>query len=215
MSERGGRGPMTAKTAMQQKQGKVEIVAMTRGLEVVAMGKKGVQGVGAVVVLREATTGMAVVPRLQAVGEPVRQTAASPAVRLRPRPELAFYRKYTEAMLRRYLRMSTEAGRVPSMLGRELFRSKVTSYRVQSFEDVVVFCVDMERCLAKLTPDEQGLIRRITLQEYAQAEAAVLLGLTLRDTVRKYGAALDRLTGILLSARMLEPLPGASATVDC
>ena len=35
-------------------------------------------------------------------------------------PEMAFYRKYTEAMLRRYMQMSTESGRVPSLLGREL-----------------------------------------------------------------------------------------------
>src|SRR6185437_8793839 len=42
----------------------------------------------------------------------------------RPDPSVAFYRKYTEAMLRRYVRMSMGAGRVPSLLGRELFRGK-------------------------------------------------------------------------------------------
>jgi len=31
-----------------------------------------------------------------------------------------------------------EAGRAPSLLGREMFRGKVTSYRVHSFEDVVI-----------------------------------------------------------------------------
>jgi hypothetical protein len=55
-----------------------------------------------------------------------------------PEPQVAFYRKYTEAMLRRYVRMSMEAGKVPSLLGKEMFRSKVTSYRVESFEDVVI-----------------------------------------------------------------------------
>ena len=54
-----------------------------------------------------------------------------------PEPQVAFYRKYTEAMLRRYVRMSMEAGKVPSLLGKEMFRAKVTSYRVESFEDVV------------------------------------------------------------------------------
>ena len=38
-----------------------------------------------------------------------------------------FYRKYTEAMLRRYMTMSMEAGRVPSLLGREMFRGNVTA----------------------------------------------------------------------------------------
>lgn len=57
-------------------------------------------------------------------------------------PQMAFYRKYTEAMLRRYVRMSMEAGKVPSLLGQEMFRSKVTSYRVESFEDVVNLIVE-------------------------------------------------------------------------
>lgn len=34
-----------------------------------------------------------------------------------PEPQVAFYRKYTEALLRRYVRMSMEAGKVPSLLG--------------------------------------------------------------------------------------------------
>lgn len=199
-------------TGAKRDMGKDEAGVTMRGLEVVAMGRKGVARAVVAGALREGTTGMAVVPRLQAVGEPVLKPAVQ--TRVRPRPELAFYRKYTEAMLRRYLRMSTESGRVPSLLGRELFRSRVTSYRVNSFEDVVVFCIDMERCLARLQKEEQDVIKRITLQEYTQGEAAVLLGLTLRDTVRKYGAALDRLTGILLAARMLEPL-GVQTPAEC
>jgi len=59
-----------------------------------------------------------------------------------PPCELAFYRKYTEAMLRRYVRLSMAVGRVPSLLGRELFRGHVSSYRMTNFEDVVVFCFD-------------------------------------------------------------------------
>ena len=69
----------------------------------------------------------------------------------RPRSgRMAFYRKYTEAMLRRYQTMSMEAGRVPSLLGRELFRGHVTSHTVHSFEDVVIYVHDVEKCLAKL-----------------------------------------------------------------
>ena len=57
-----------------------------------------------------------------------------------PRVDLTLYRKYTEAVVRRYGLLSLEAGRVPSLIGRELFRGKVSSYKVQSFEDVVIFC---------------------------------------------------------------------------
>ena len=54
-------------------------------------------------------------------------------------PDLYFaYRPYTEALLRRYVTMSMEAGRAPSFLGKELFRGKVTNCRVEGFDDVVM-----------------------------------------------------------------------------
>src|ERR1700712_2310793 len=84
----------------------------------------------------------------------------------RSEPELAYYRRYTEALLRRYVRMSMEAGRAPSLLGREMFRGNVTSYRVHSFEDVVIFVHDVGQCLAKLDSGQQHLIRRIAVTEH-------------------------------------------------
>jgi predicted DNA-binding protein (UPF0251 family) len=139
-------------------------------------------------------------------------------VEVAPVPELAFYRKYTEAMLRRYLRLSTEAGRVPSLLGRELFRGNVTSYRVKSFEDVVIFCHDIEKCLVQLRPLERELIRRITLQDYAQGEAAAMLGISLQSCKRRYREAIDHLTTIFLNLALMEPLKtcqgGKTATDD-
>ncbi len=48
-------------------------------------------------------------------------------------PDAWLYRERTIALLRRFLRISLEVGRLPSLLGRELFRSKVTSYRMSSF----------------------------------------------------------------------------------
>lgn len=123
-----------------------------------------------------------------------------------PQPQVAFYRKYTEALLRRYVRMSMEAGKVPSLLGREMFRAKVTSYRVESFEDVIIFIHDVERCLEQLEAEEQRLIARISLEEYTLLEAATMLHLPPRTAVRRYCRALDRLTRIFLDTRMLEPL---------
>jgi hypothetical protein len=120
-------------------------------------------------------------------------------------PELAFYRKYTEGLLRRYVRLSMEAGRAPSLLGREMFRGKVTNYRVHSFEDVVIFVHDVETCLKMLDEGQQHLIRRIALQEFTQAETAGLLGLSLRSVHRRYADALDELTEIFLERKLLEP----------
>ena len=53
------------------------------------------------------------------------------------------YRGRTVAMLRRYMRYSIETGRLPSLLGREFFRAKVTAYTVVTFEDRVIFVHDM------------------------------------------------------------------------
>jgi hypothetical protein len=160
--------------------------------------------------LREATTGRPVaVPRIWAVAEsmraPIAQGQPAPP---QPKVELAFYRKYTEAMLRRYLRLSMEVGRVPSLMGREMFRGHVSHYRMTGFEDAVILCVDVERCLAQLRKEDQRLIQRIALQGYTQDEAAPLLGLTSRWCRERYGQALDRLTELFVAGRILEPLKG-------
>src|SRR4051812_14435819 len=60
--------------------------------------------------------------------------AAQPAPVVVINTDAAFYRRYTEGLLRRYLRCSMEAGKVPSLMGKEMFRSKVSSYRMKSFE---------------------------------------------------------------------------------
>jgi hypothetical protein len=167
-------------------------------------------------VIREGSTGRVVaalpnplmLPRVWAVAERTdsAQLEENHDTDNRPKVELAFYRKYTEAMLRRYLRLAIQSGRVPSLLGRELFRGHVTNYRVHGVEDAVIFCFDVEKRLGRLSVMDQQLIKRIALQEYTQGEAAGMLGLSLRNCIRQYGYALDALTEMFLEARMLEPL---------
>jgi hypothetical protein len=119
--------------------------------------------------------------------------------------ELAFYRKYTEAMLLRYFSMSMEAGRVPSLLGKEMFQGRVTNYVVHSFEDVVIFVHDVEKCIAKMDNEQQMLIRRIGVQQYSQGEVAGMLGVSLRTIGRRYAGCLDCLTRIFLEVKLLKP----------
>ena len=64
--------------------------------------------------------------------------------------ERTVYRARTVKMLRRYMRYSIETGRLPSLLGREFFRTEVTPYTMVTFEDRVIFVHDMENCLNKL-----------------------------------------------------------------
>lgn len=121
-------------------------------------------------------------------------------------PELAFYRKYTEGLLRRYMKLSMESGRAPSLLGREMFRGKVTQYRVQCFDDVVIFVHDVGSCLKRLDSDANLLITRIALQEYTLGETAGMLHLPLWTIARRYEHALDALTALFLERKLLEPL---------
>src|SRR4051812_18479014 len=79
----------------------------------------------------------------------------SAAARQCPDPELSLYRHHTIGLLRRYFRMSIELGRLPSVVGREFFRAKISSYRMTSFEDVVILVHDVDRCIARLGEFEQ------------------------------------------------------------
>jgi RNA polymerase sigma factor (sigma-70 family) len=193
---------------------------------VVLAGRQPVRGVvevlQAAAEIREATTGQVlVVPQIRAAAapQPVRPQSAETnrlarqqaeatraAGRAVPEAELGFYRKYTERLLQRYVQMTMEAGRVSSLMGREVIGGKASSYRVHGFDDTVIFRLDVEKCLRKLDPKERGIIRRVAIQEYTQAEAAELLGISLRTVVNQYGRALDKLTRILLDTRLLEPL---------
>jgi|SRR5579872_1486113 len=114
------------------------------------------------------------------------------------------YRGRTITMLRRYMRYSIETGRLPSLLGREFFRAKVTAYRLVTFEDRVIFVHDMETSLNKLDEFSRDIIARHILQEYDQAETARLLSCSER-TIRTYATlALDLLSEILLEVGLLE-----------
>ncbi len=116
---------------------------------------------------------------------------------------LAFFRKHTERMLRRYLYSSMQVGRSPSILGDSVGRGWVSSRRVRTFEDAVIFVLDVERCLDRLSSLDRAMLSRIVLQEYTQAEAAVLLGMSPRTISYKFPLALDRLTEQLLDKELL------------
>lgn len=135
--------------------------------------------------------------------DPVRASAAPEREEESP---WAIYRNHTVVLLRKYFRMSLEVGRMPSLLGGELFRARVTAYRVQSFEDTVIFVHDMERCLEKLDALSRLLIGKIVLQEFLHDEVAGELRITRRQVIRRVSEALDRASEILLKSRMLEPL---------
>lgn len=122
-----------------------------------------------------------------------------------PDPELSVYRSHTVALLRRYFRMSIELGRLPTVLGREFFRAKVTSYRMHSFEDVVILVHDVERCLGRLDERSQEVVARVIFQEHTHEEAAALMGWTRKTLSANVVTALDRLSEMFLRERLLQP----------
>jgi hypothetical protein len=121
--------------------------------------------------------------------------------------ELAPYRRRTIALLRRYARASVEVGRLPSLLGREFFRTRVTSYTMQNFEDVVIFVADMEKAIEKLSSVEKKLLGMIVLEEYSIDEIARLLDCHIKTVRRLLPDALDQLSRILLAGDLMDKLP--------
>jgi hypothetical protein len=129
--------------------------------------------------------------------------------------ELWPYRRRTIALLRRYARSSVEVGRLPSLLGREFFRSRVTSYTMRNFEDVVIFVTDMEHAFEKLNALERKLLAMYVLEEYTIPEVSRLLGCNQRMVERFVQDALDQLSRILLTGGLMDELPPVGGRKRC
>jgi Sigma-70, region 4 len=139
----------------------------------------------------------------QPQARPAKAAAVKPATAAEPLVSLAFYRKHTESMLRRYLYASMQVGRAPSILGDPVSRGWASSRPIRTFEDAVIFVLDLEKCLDQLGSLDRQMLSRIVLQEYTQAEAAMLLGMSVRAISYKFPQALDRLTEKLLATGLL------------
>jgi hypothetical protein len=117
------------------------------------------------------------------------------------------YRPRTIALLRRYGHVSVEVGRLPSLVGREIFRSRLTSYSMKSFEDAVVFITDIERILAKLSDFDRRLLGMSILEEYTRVEMSIVLGLSESTIERLLRKTIDELSRDLLAQGLLDRLP--------
>lgn len=138
---------------------------------------------------------------------PVKPLVAKDKRASAPIESLAFYRKRTEALLRRYMQASMDIGRSPSILGNCIFRGRASSSRLRSFEDRVIFVFDIEKCLKQIDPFARELVARVALQEYTQGETALLTGQSVRSIARKYGEAIDALTSLFLDYELMPVSP--------
>ena len=137
-------------------------------------------------------------PAVEPAAKPVvKAPAAGPVV------SLGFYRKHTESLLRRYLYASMQVGRAPNILGDPIARGWCSSRPIRTFEDAVIFVLDVENCLNQLGSLDRMMLSRIVLQEYTHAETASLLGMGVRTISYKFPMALDKLTEKLLDSGLL------------
>lgn len=133
------------------------------------------------------------------IGKPPLEEAAESEAESRT----AILRVRTERLLRRYLYTSMQVGRSPSLLNDPAFRGRASYRPAHTFEDAVIFVLDVETCLNRLMFLDRDILCRVVLQEYTHAEAASLLGMSDRTMGYKYRQALDRLTELLLEGRLL------------
>jgi hypothetical protein len=136
----------------------------------------------------------------RAVAEP-----ALPAARPRTIVGYALYRRHTVALLRRYLRVSMELGRTPSLLGNVVFRGRASSYRLSTFEDLLIFIFDIEKCLKQLDRASQQVMAHMVLEDYSALETAAIMNESFRTIMRRFGDGLDQLTRQFLDFGLLDP----------
>ena len=141
--------------------------------------------------------------RTKSLAQQLAAVEAAPA-REQHREDLSRYRRYTVGMLHRYFRISLETGKLPSVLGQQFFRARVTSYRMTSFEEAVIFVRDIESCLDKLDDFSRKLIAHCVLEGYRQEEVSRMLRCPLRSIERHFSYALDELTRLFLNRGILK-----------
>ncbi|MGB8885521.1 MAG: sigma factor-like helix-turn-helix DNA-binding protein [Candidatus Korobacteraceae bacterium] len=120
-----------------------------------------------------------------------------------PRPEMLCFRGQTFALVRHFFELSCQVGRLPSLLGRELFRSRVSHHAIPSFEEQVIFARDVELCLARLTEEHGEIITLVGLYDFSYDEVAEMLRCSRGRIAQRFAEAIDSLSEILLHAGLL------------
>jgi len=130
-------------------------------------------------------------------------SASEEAREIDPPPEMVCYRGQALAIVRHFFELSSQMGRLPSLLGREFFRARVSHHAIPSFEDQIVFARDVELCLAKLNDEQFDVLTLVGLFNFSHEEVAQMLHRS-RTVIREcFAAGLDALAAIFLEAGLL------------
>lgn len=128
---------------------------------------------------------------------------ARPDEELEARPEMVCFRGQTVALVRHFFELSSQVGRLPSLLGREFFRARVSHHAIPSFEDQAVFVHDVELCLSKLNAEHQEIMMLVGLYNLSHDEVAEMLHVSRGSIHLWFAEAMDALSEIFLAAGLL------------
>lgn len=119
------------------------------------------------------------------------------------REDLLFFRGQTIAIVRHFFEIASQIGRLPSILGREFFRAKVTHHAVPSFEEQAVFVHDVERAIRQLSDADGEVVALVGLFQYSMEDVAKLLGCSRSWVAKRYVRSIDRLAERFLETGLL------------
>jgi len=119
------------------------------------------------------------------------------------RSDAMFFRSQTMAIVRHFYEIASQIGRLPSILGREFFRAKISHHAIPSFEEQVVFVHDVELALAKLSEQDAEVLALVGLFHCTLDDAAEMLGRSRRLVVERYADSIDKLAEIFLETGLL------------
>jgi hypothetical protein len=122
---------------------------------------------------------------------------------LDPAPETICFRGQTLAIVRHFFELSCQMGRLPSMLGREFFRAKVSHHAVPSFEDQALFAHDVQQCLEKLDDNGMEIITLVGLYDLTHEETAAILHRSVSRVSQRYSDAIAQLTQLFLDSGLI------------
>jgi len=119
------------------------------------------------------------------------------------RADALFFRGQTLAIVRHFYEIASQIGRLPSILGREFFRAKVTHRGIPSFEDQAVFVHDVEQALGRLQEGDAEVIALVGLLHYSLDDVAKMLGRSRSGVATRFADSIDKLAELFLAAKLL------------
>ena len=119
------------------------------------------------------------------------------------RTDLQFFRSQTIGIVRHFFEIASQIGRMPSILGREFFRARVSHHAIPSFEEQAVFVHDVERALSKLNETDAEVLALVGLFQFTLDDVATILGRSPSGVAKRYHKSIDHLAEIFLESRLL------------